>query len=102
MSKHLPRTVTSILFIAMLAVMVLPGLSVAAQEPTTVTFWHAMSGSRADVVQQLVDGFNAANPDVQVVADAAAILLRQSGIMRIGRLADQKDFNLHAAKPSEP
>jgi len=69
MSKNLPRTVTSILFIAMLAVMVLPGFSVAAQEPTTVTFWHAMSGSRADVVQQLVDGFNAANPDVQVVAE---------------------------------
>lgn len=69
MSKNLPRTATSILFIAMLAVMVLPGFNVAAQEPTTVTFWHAMSGSRANVVQQLVDGFNAANPDVQVVAE---------------------------------
>lgn len=69
MSRNLPRTVTSVLFIAMLAVMVLPGFSVAAQEPTTVTFWHAMSGSRANVVQQLVDGFNAANPDVRVVAE---------------------------------
>jgi len=62
------RTLSALLvFMAVVAAAVAP---VAAQdEPTTITFWHAMSGSRADVVQQLVDGFNEANPDVQVVPE---------------------------------
>lgn len=54
---------------------------VAAQEPEepiipegvepkgTVTFWHAMSGSRQEVVNDLVDSFNALNPDITVEAE---------------------------------
>ena len=34
----------------------------------TVTFWHAMSGSRAKVVDALVEGFNKANPGITVEA----------------------------------
>jgi len=42
---------------------------VTAQDPTRITFWHAMSGSRAEVVQAIVDSFNEANPDVNLVAE---------------------------------
>ncbi len=34
----------------------------------TVTFWHAMSGSRQKVVDKLVEDFNAKNPDIKVEA----------------------------------
>lgn len=34
----------------------------------TVTFWNAMSGSRAKVVEALVDGFNKTHPDITVEA----------------------------------
>ncbi len=57
------------LSIVLVAALALPGFSATAQAPRTITFWHAMSGSRGEVVQQLVDKFNAANPDVQVVAE---------------------------------
>lgn len=42
----------------------------AAEEgPTTITFWHAMSGSRQDVVNDLVSTFNEQHPDVEVTAE---------------------------------
>jgi sn-glycerol 3-phosphate transport system substrate-binding protein len=43
----------------------------AAEEakPVELTFWHAMSGSRGDVVKDLVDTFNAAHPDMHVTAE---------------------------------
>ncbi len=41
----------------------------AVQAPTQITFWHAMSGSRGDVVNDLVDTFNAANPTKQVTSE---------------------------------
>lgn len=37
--------------------------------PVSITFWHAMSGSRQDVVTDLVDTFNEKNPDIQVSAE---------------------------------
>ena len=40
--------------------------AVAQDDVTTITFWHAMGGSREEVVQALADEFNAANPDVHV------------------------------------
>ncbi|MFQ5595111.1 MAG: ABC transporter substrate-binding protein [Anaerolineae bacterium] len=43
-----------------------------AEEPTgpvSITFWHAMSGSRQDVVNDLVSTFNEKNPDIQVSAE---------------------------------
>jgi len=64
---QLRRFTMSLVLVIILTAIALP--NVTAQEPTEITFWHAMSGSRADVVQQLVDGFNAANPDVKVVAE---------------------------------
>ncbi len=63
----LRRMTVMILFVAILITMALP--AVTAQEQTQITFWHAMSGSRADIVQQLVDGFNAENPDVNLVPE---------------------------------
>ena len=67
MFKQLRRIIVTVLFVAILITMALP--AVTAQDQTQITFWHAMSGSRADVVQQLVDGFNAENPDVNLVAE---------------------------------
>ena len=67
MFKQLRRMTVTILFVAILITMALP--AVTAQDQTQITFWHAMSGSRADVVQQLVDGFNAENPDVKLVPE---------------------------------
>jgi sn-glycerol 3-phosphate transport system substrate-binding protein len=55
--------------ILLTVVLAIPFSQIAAQDPIEIKFWHAMSGSRADVVQGLVDGFNAANPDVMVIAE---------------------------------
>ena len=69
MSKKSRRLAVSTISIILLVVMALPGLSVTAQDQIEIKFWHAMSGSRAEVVQALVDGFNEANPDVNLVAE---------------------------------
>ncbi len=53
--------------VAIVAVTIAP--AAAQDDETTITFWHAMSGSRADVVQEIVDTFNEANPDVNVVPE---------------------------------
>lgn len=39
-----------------------------AQAKTTVTFWHAMGGPLGDTLKQMVEEYNRANPDVEVVA----------------------------------
>lgn len=36
---------------------------------TTITFWHAMSGSRGDVVNGMVQRFNESNPNITVEAE---------------------------------
>ncbi len=63
------RGAIAFLCVALVAVIALPNMPVAAQDPVEITFWHAMSGSRAEVVQGLVDGFNEENPDVNLVAE---------------------------------
>ena len=62
---------SSLLVVVLLALLALTGLSMvgAQDEPVEISFWHAMSGGRGEVVQALVDEFNAANPDIQVVAE---------------------------------
>ncbi|MCC6804602.1 MAG: ABC transporter substrate-binding protein [Anaerolineae bacterium] len=43
------------------------GLSaVSAQSPVTLTFWNYWDGNNGEVIQQLVDQFNAEHPDIQV------------------------------------
>lgn len=63
------RTGFRLVLVLMAVVMALPALTVSAQDPVEINFWHAMSGSRGEVVQTLVDKFNAENPDVHVVAE---------------------------------
>jgi len=65
------KTLRHLVFcVALFAVMVPLATSATAQdEPTVINFWHAMSGSRAEVLQGLVDQFNAENPDINVVAE---------------------------------
>ncbi len=62
------RILVTLLSVTLLAALMLPGM-VTAQDPVEITFWHAMSGSRGEVVQGLVDGFNTANPDVHLTAE---------------------------------
>lgn len=42
---------------------------VAEEEPVSITFWHAMSGSRQDVVNDLVSTFNEQDPNAEVNAE---------------------------------
>jgi len=35
-------------------------------KPVTITFWHAMSGSRLGVLESIIESFNAAHPDLEV------------------------------------
>lgn len=55
----------------LIAILILSSVSfvVAQDEPIQISFWHAMSGSRGEVVQALVDEFNATHPGIQVVAE---------------------------------
>lgn len=55
-----------VLVVALLAVLVLSSFAFA--EKTKITWWHAMSGSRLDVVNAIVDQFNATHPDVELTA----------------------------------
>jgi len=63
------RTSFRLVSLLMVVLLAAPLLSVSAQDPVEITFWHAMSGSRGEVVNALVEKFNAANPDVRVVAE---------------------------------
>ena len=40
-----------------------------ASGPVEITFWHAMSGSRSDVINAIAERFNQANPDVKLTAE---------------------------------
>lgn len=40
--------------------------AVSAQDPVTLTFWNYWDGNNGEVIQQLVDQFNAEHPDIQV------------------------------------
>ena len=55
-----------VLVIALLAVLALSSFAFA--EKTQITWWHAMSGSRLDVVNAIVDQFNATHPDIELTA----------------------------------
>ncbi len=46
-----------------------PALPADVEPKGTITFWHAMSGSRQDVVNDLVDTFNEKNPNITVEAE---------------------------------
>ena len=46
-----------------------PAEPAASEEPVTITFWNAMSGSRGDVVKDLVDTFNEKYPKYKVEAE---------------------------------
>ena len=53
-----------------IALMILPQLPVTAQEKVKITFWFMeQPPHRVARVQELVDEFNAANPDIEVTAE---------------------------------
>ena len=43
--------------------------SVSAAEKTTLTFWHAMGGTNGEVLQQIVDDFNASQDEIEIKAE---------------------------------
>lgn len=63
------RVTLNLLSVVLMVLVAVPALAVTAQDQVNITFWHAMSGSRAGVVDELVAGFNSANPDVNLVAE---------------------------------
>lgn len=50
----------------LLAVLLALGGQAAAQEPVEVEFWHSMTGARLDVMDEVIDGFNERDPDMQI------------------------------------
>lgn len=63
---------------------------VSAQDDIQISFWHAMSGSRGEVVQELVDEFNETHPGIEVVAEFS------------GSYADTLTKALAAVRAGEP
>lgn len=59
-----------VVFVLLALVAVLPiSQAVAQDEPVEITFWHAMSGSRGEVVQALVDRFNETHENAHITAE---------------------------------
>ena len=53
-------------FVLAVALVMTTGMSALA-EKTTITFWHSMGGAGGEGIAQMVAGFNAANPDIEVI-----------------------------------
>ena len=56
---------SSLFFVALALILTLSGIA-AAQQPVTVEFWHSMTGSRLNVLNKVVEDFNALNPLMQI------------------------------------
>jgi len=54
------------LIILILSLCLLLSAGTALAKPVTITFWHAMSGSRLGVVESIIESFNATHPDFEV------------------------------------
>jgi len=54
------------LIILILILCLLLSVGTALAKPVTITFWHAMSGSRLGVVESIIESFNATHPDFEV------------------------------------
>lgn len=55
------------LVVGMLALLTLGAAAMAANEPVTIDFWHAMSSGHQPNLQALIDGFTAEYPYITVV-----------------------------------
>ncbi len=61
------RTLSTLIIVLVVAVMVLPQVPATAQEKVQITLWHMeQPPHRVQRVQELIDEFNAANPDIEV------------------------------------
>ena len=58
------RKIFSIVLVLTLCLLLSAGSALA--KPVTITFWHAMSGSRLGVVESIIESFNATHPDFEV------------------------------------
>jgi len=54
----------SIVLVLTLCLLLAAGTTLA--KPVTITFWHAMSGSRLGVLESIIESFNATHPDYEV------------------------------------
>jgi len=58
------RKIFSIVLVLTLCLLLSAGTALA--KPVTITFWHAMSGSRLGVLESIIESFNATHPDFEV------------------------------------
>ena len=58
------RKIFSIVLVLTLCLLLSVGTALA--KSVTITFWHAMSGSRLGVVESIIESFNATHPDFEV------------------------------------
>jgi len=58
------RKIFSIFLVLTLCLLLAAGTTLA--KPVTITFWHAMSGSRLGVLESIIESFNATHPDYEV------------------------------------
>ena len=58
------RKIFSIVLVLTLCLLLSAGTALA--KPVTITFWHAMSGSRLGVLESIIESFNATHPDYEV------------------------------------
>lgn len=54
------------LIVLVLTLCLLLSVGTALAKPVTITFWHAMSGSRLGVLESIIESFNATHPDYEV------------------------------------
>lgn len=63
------KKLVSVTLVIVLALLMGVSAVTAQDEPVEISFWHAMSGSRGEVVQEIVDEFNETHPNIQVNAE---------------------------------
>jgi sn-glycerol 3-phosphate transport system substrate-binding protein len=62
------KAFTSIFRALMVVAVILAMTPAHSLGATKITFWHAMSGKRLPAVERIVNGFNAAHPEIQIEA----------------------------------
>lgn len=56
----------SAFFLALCIILVWINNPIQANKPTTITFWHAMTGRNGETLSQLINKFNQSHPDIEV------------------------------------
>jgi maltose-binding protein MalE len=55
-----------LLVVAMVALLIVPSMSISAQDPISLTLWHAKENAEGDALLALIEAFVNANPDYTI------------------------------------